>query len=494
MTRLNAQLSAPFSLYEKQYQAVDTLDQLGGCALFAGDMGVGKTRTSLYYTAMRSAGKMLIVCPLSVARVWEQEIKRVLPTARVLVLPGNGGSAAQAAHLHYFNLMRKPGIVITNYDSYWRTPLKKMIFTWQPDTVILDEAQRIKHHTSKRAKMAHELGDAPWCLHKLALTGTPTDARLKKMFLKNARLKNLFSIYRFVNRTLFGTDWKAFQKQFCVMQPLKNAPINIVGSYTDVATIERRVRSTSVIIHKEEIVELPPCVDVPVPFSLGPKTTAYYNKLKRDAIVEIQGLNDDKEHATGFVVARIVLAALLKLQQIACGSVIIQEPTGEKRVIDVGSEKLDVCMELIEDAIDGTNVVVGCRFNRDVRRIEEACKARKINAVLLVGGMSKAARDQSLNDFDRKERTVLIANIQAGSLGINLTVSNVCILFSCGYALDDFIQFHDRLWRTGQKRSVTYFHLIAEHTVDEKIFNALSNGINIKSKAKRLAEAKELLT
>ena len=70
---------------------------------------------------------------------------------------------------------------------------------------------------------------------------------------------------------------------------------------------------------------------------------------------------------------------------------------------------------------------------------------------------------------------VLAVQIQAGGVGIDLSRAAYCVYFSMGYNLGDYLQSLARLDRPGQTRSVTYIHLVARDTIDEKVYAALQN-------------------
>jgi SWI/SNF-related matrix-associated actin-dependent regulator 1 of chromatin subfamily A len=61
---------------------------------------------------------------------------------------------------------------------------------------------------------------------------------------------------------------------------------------------------------------------------------------------------------------------------------------------------------------------------------------------------------------------IFIAQIQAGSLGIDLTAASHAIFYSLDYGYANYVQAQDRLHRLGQVNKVTYYHLVVPHTID----------------------------
>jgi SWI/SNF-related matrix-associated actin-dependent regulator 1 of chromatin subfamily A len=69
--------------------------------------------------------------------------------------------------------------------------------------------------------------------------------------------------------------------------------------------------------------------------------------------------------------------------------------------------------------------------------------------------------------------------MQAGGAGIDLSRASTAIYFSVGFSLGDYKQSQSRLHRPGQRNNVTYVHLVASNTVDEKVYTALKRRENI---------------
>ena len=113
--------------------------------------------------------------------------------------------------------------------------------------------------------------------------------------------------------------------------------------------------------------------------------------------------------------------------------------------------------------------MIFCRFHQDLDSIQEACRALEIECAELSG------RRNELHIWEDKAAQVLAAQLQSGGLGIDLTAARYCIFYSHGFSLGDYQQARARVHRPGQTRKVTYYHLCAKGTVDEKVIKALDN-------------------
>ena len=118
--------------------------------------------------------------PTSLKHQWQQEIEKFTGRPALVV----EGMLARRAELYGEPSFYK----ITNYDVISRD--LEAIRRWQPDVVILDEAQRIKNWKTRTAQTVKQLESK----HAIVLTGTPLENRLEE----------LHSIVEFVDRFHLG--------------------------------------------------------------------------------------------------------------------------------------------------------------------------------------------------------------------------------------------------------------------------------------------------
>jgi SNF2 family DNA or RNA helicase len=67
---------------------------------------------------------------------------------------------------------------------------------------------------------------------------------------------------------------------------------------------------------------------------------------------------------------------------------------------------------------------------------------------------------------------VAVVQIKAGGEGISLVEARYCVFYSTGFGLGAIMQARKRVHRPGQNRKVTYYHLLAAGTIDQKIRRA----------------------
>lgn len=462
------------SLYPYQERAVKFLQHRDGRAGLWMEMGTGKTRVALTYAEREHFHRVLIVCPISVSSVWEQEIVKL----GLDVLVRNLTSASIVQRTEMLNFYReqqavehRPLYIIVNYESFWRMPLREQLQKWRPDLVILDEAHRIKGRSTRQSKFAHSLTAIVQA--RVALSGTPV----------TNGLQDLYSIYRFIDPLVFGTRYADFESRYVKKGGFQG--YQIVGYYNE-EEIAQKVRDTAFQISKAEALDLPERTDTVIPVKLSAKTRAKYMEVKKNAIAEIEGEDENGIPKRGVVLARIVLTTILRLQQITNG--FVTTDTGE--TVIMSDEKLSICKELTSDAVEeGHQVVIFCRFLKDIARLSDAIP----ESATIHGSVPQPERARRLKAFQEGNIKVLICQIQVASLGIDLTASDIGIFYSTGFSLADFLQSRDRLHRHGQTKKVTYYHLLGERTVDHQVYEALQSKQQIASKVVNLDYARSLL-
>ena len=71
--------------------------------------------------------------------------------------------------------------------------------------------------------------------------------------------------------------------------------------------------------------------------------------------------------------------------------------------------------------------------------------------------------------FQAGEAQVFLISLKAGGLGLNLTSANYVFHLDPWWNPAVEQQATDRAYRIGQDQNVTVYHLISEHTIEEKI-------------------------
>lgn len=177
--------------------------------------------------------------------------------------------------------------------------------------------------------------------------------------------------------------------------------------------------------------------------------------------------------------ASTVMTQLLRLHQISCGHLIMED--GETKIFK--NNRITELMDILEE-VDG-KVIIWANYRQDIRTIYNniAKKYGPDTVATYYGDTPDGERQDIVQRFQDPKSPLryFVGNQQTAGYGLTLTAASTVVYYSNNYDLEKRIQSEDRAHRIGQKSNVTYIDLIAEKTVDERIVKALRNKINIAS-------------
>ena len=437
-------------LYAHQRRMVAMALTLPSMAWFA-EMGTGKTPAAVAVAGERfRRGEIqacLVVAPKSVLPVWEREFRTFAAFPyQVKVLEGSIAEREQQLAGPWPDGALR--VAVVNYEATWRMEQALARFA-KGGLIIADESHRIKTPGAQQSKAMGRLGQM--ASYRLLLTGTPV----------TQNPLDIWSQYRFLDPSIFGRSFYAFRNRYAIMGGYQN--YQVVG-FKNLDELVEKAHKIAFRITRAECLDLPPEIVQHVPVSLGRKASTVYQEIEEAAIARLS--------SDATVSAANILTELLRLQQVAGGWV----TTDDGRTVQVGTEKLDALMDLLEDLLahEQRKVIVFCRFVPEIRAILDACQKAGIAAEGLFG--ETRDRGELVRRFQEEaEPRVMVIQIQTGGLGITLHRADTAIFYSTGWSLADYEQAKARIQRAGQTaEKVQYFHLIAKDTVDERIMQALA--------------------
>ncbi|MFB9251581.1 DEAD/DEAH box helicase [Sphaerisporangium melleum] len=137
------------------------------------------------------------------------------------------------------------------------------------------------------------------------------------------------------------------------------------------------------------------------------------------------------------------------------------------------SAKLQRLLELVEEAAgSGRKVVVFSYFRDVVAAVHEALGGRAHGPIS--GGQSSAARQRAVDTFTAAPgHAVLLSQIQAGGLGLNLQAASVVIICEPQVKPTLESQAIGRAHRMGQTRRVRVHRLLTTDSVDQRMLDIL---------------------
>ena len=145
----------------------------------------------------------------------------------------------------------------------------------------------------------------------------------------------------------------------------------------------------------------------------------------------------------------------------------------EKLTFPVGTEKLEVCMDLIDRYVDTQKIIIGCRFVWEIDQISMRLRDSNITHEIIRGGVSGDERARIKRDFQSSDEVrVIIFQISAAT-AMTLTAGNIGILYSSTQKWDDYWQWLKRLHRDGQKQPVYIMRLVVKGSIDKQIVQSI---------------------
>lgn len=423
-------------------------------------MGAGKSRIVVDYVQNDCQGPVLIIAPHKVCPVWPGEFNKYFvgwSEDRILVL--DRGTIAQRTK----RLREHPRLItVINYDAVFRSPMKNALMEVEWDMIILDECHRIKAPSGVTSKYMSKLAYRKRKI--IGLSGTPlsTGRRLPDGTLIGA-WQDIFGQARTICPYAFGWKWTEFKNTYGIWM---KEPFPKLLKDINQEQFDEKLRSFCFHVKEEDLnLNLPEVVEQTIELELPDPVQKIYKDLEEEYVAEWQGNQ---------LTASNALVKMLRLQQIAGGFIKLndilevndndQVKKTKGKTLALHTEKVDAISELLEDIAPSEKVVIFCKFTAEVKAIGEIKTDRP--KFFLVGGQNTS------EDWKTSEGGVLIVQIQAGSEGVDLTAGRYCIYCSSCHSMKDYTQSKKRLHRPGQKRTVFYYYLVTQKTVDVLIYKA----------------------
>ena len=413
-------------------------------------MGSGKTRTTLEFIARkmkdRGISRILVCCPKAVIAAWAKQCGLWIDGVRVILLE-KGTSKQKDAQVMAALADTSPLIVVCNYETVWRLKSVEKV-KW--DVIVHDEIHRLKSASGVTSRWAGKLCKANPQAIRIGLSGT----------LIPHSILDAWAIYRAVESpecATFGSSYTLHKATYAIYPPNQNFPVgwkNLPQAHAKIAATTHHVKSADVL-------DLPPIQFIDVAANLDPSEAKLYREIEREFCAVCE---------RGTVTPANALVQLLRLQQI-CGGFVRFDETQKASQIAAKPAKAAALSDMLEDLPSTEPLVVFCRFSSDIAAVKAVCA----DAGRTVSELSGQVRE--LADWQAGKTNVLVTQIQAGGIGIDLTRAAYCWFYSLGYSLAEYEQAVARLHRPGQEKKTIIYHLVAtidgRSTVDGRVYEAL---------------------
>jgi SWI/SNF-related matrix-associated actin-dependent regulator 1 of chromatin subfamily A len=466
--------------------------------ILADEMGLGKTRQAIMAAKESGSTGTLIVCPASVKINWEREIKMVYPEDEIVIM--STGKMSRVVKINEVSITKNGSLeasgkrtewFIINYDILEKKISEIELAMEQGfiDTLILDEAHYIKGDSlrskaiiggrkfKKSGEKASFKGLVKSMKRVIALTGTP---------IMNRPIE-LFNILKAIRHPL-GTNKTEYAKQFCEMfwmyQLLNtrtktrftttqqnyfnyyttNLDIEIIRRWpvmngaTNLDELREELKGWMLRRKKKDVLDLPDKIISVREYELDKEWRKKYESAWDDYLY-FREMNPIEDWNKDNVLASRHLVEIGKTKQVC------------------SLAKVKTIIEDIVSAVESEEkVIVFSQYTGTIMELKKELIEKKIGCRTLTGSDKMDARQKSIDDFENDDKIkVMILNIDAGGVGINLTAASIVMFADMDWVPGVHEQAEDRAHRIGQKGTVNVYYYVCLNTIEEDIVKLLNS-------------------
>lgn len=418
-------------------------------ALLADEPGVGKTAQAIYALQVARCRNVLILCP-SIARLhWVRQFE-------IFYGPGFSCSVVTTA------CKSKPtgNGIVCSYDLAIRTSVATWITSTPWDCVICDESHMLNGLTSKRSELVYtKLGNVSrlWCL-----SGTPA---------KN-HAGELWGLFRACG--IYAGKYWDFVYRFCTVEETVYGTKIVGTKHSRLPELRGLLDRIMLRRTKEEVLSQLPSLTYDVtPIEAAPvDLRLWFSKIQLGFQSEEQLMDElAKEVRTTENVLNLLHD---QWDNAATALGALQVSTGASRRF-TGLQKVPRVVELVKmELLEGHyQKIVLFAWHRDVIEFLRM-SLREFNPVTLYGGQLLTKKDRNIQMFQTKPQVrVMIANIQAAGVAIDLTAATEVAFVEASYVPSDNAQAVMRVHRFPQKQPVRCRFFAKDGSIDQTVMQIL---------------------
>ncbi len=313
---------------------------------------------------------------------------------------------------------------------------------WQPDAVILDEAQRIKNWEAKTSRAVKKLRSR----YALVLTGTPLENKLEE----------LYSIVQFVDDRRLGPAFEFLNE---------HRVLDVKGNLTGYRQLDKiRDKLAPILLRRtraEVLTQLPPRTDNTLFVEMRDEQRFPYEEQQANLarLLRKPVLNDlDRKR---------ILACIVNMRLLCDSTYLFDKQTKI-------SPKLDEFAEVIEElfASGDHKAVVFSQWETMLHQASETLNDCGIAFSLLHGGMSGKERKEVLERFKNEPDCRVFLSTDAGGVGLNLQSADTVINLELPWNPAVLEQRIARVHRMGQQRPVRVINFVTRNSIEERVQKA----------------------
>tara|TARA_R110000868_G_scaffold16913_1_gene74928 strand:+ start:6902 stop:8470 length:1569 start_codon:yes stop_codon:yes gene_type:complete len=411
-----------------QVNGVKFVESANGRALIADEQGLGKTVQDLGFLGLHPECFPVVhvtKTTLTTQMYWEVQrwLKNLLGRDVLVQVIKSGKEMALPGFDFY----------VLSYDMLKN---ENMFMMADYKTVVFDECQAIKNHTSGRAKAAQKIASTAQFV--IGLSGTP---------IKN-NAGEYFTILNILHPERFPS-YQRFLTKYC--DTYDGMYGTKIGGLSNVEQF--RMDTDDFIIRRTQEEVLPDMPKLSRRFH-HVELNSKFNAAYAQTIAELDSLlYSDEEDDT----MTAMIAIMTKMRRI----------TGLSKALE--------CVDFVEDHIESTGRKITLFLHHHdvaellVMKLNDALLRRGLNPVLnLHSGLNSEQRHKMVTDFEHDAKSlVMVASTLASGEGLNLQFCNDAVMLERQWNPANEEQAEKRFHRYGQTRPVTITYMLASETIDE---------------------------
>lgn len=502
-------------------------NQGGGLLL---DPGLGKTKVVLDYADLCEFKRVLVICPVPLIFVWEDEVATHRPTRKIYhpesitwdkkiasrqealaTCPEDDKDTRLKLEREIRYLMEdrerdllnmgQADLITVGYSQ--ASEGTEVLQGWKPDLIAVDEAL-VKNPSSNRTCAIDEL-----------VRTTEAQVILMSGTLINNSPLDAYSPVHIMEPSLVGDSFFKFKERYCIFNMSKKEmakkekktgrKVKRFGvGFRDDEEVRGILRTCSVVMRKEDWLDLPPkqffMIDVEIPRYIQKA----YEELEKNSITFLQGEKIEVDNP---------LTRDCKLKQLCNGFVYLsgddsaydlfnfeekEKKNAERETLFLPEQpKAEAMISLLQGKLAGRKVLVWYTMTAEK---EVICKYLKEAGFryAVVSGKEKNASDNIRRFNNTQELDVLVCQSQSVNYGVTIlgttpekleketglvlpdvsTKVYTSIFYSIGFSLERFIQQQDRNHRIGLTMSPEYYLLTAVMPIEKHTHECMKDKVD----------------
>ena len=240
--------------------------------------------------------------------------------------------------------------------------------------------------------------------------------------------------------------------------------------FKNIDELWNRIGDNCIHLNKEDILEVPPKTYIVKNVELTKEQKKLYLQLQN-------------QHCTDRITVDNGLKLYLRFQDICNG----YEPVETDELNENGQNKVELVelkenpkLDMLEEVIDeigNEQVVVWCSRTRLLQDARKRLEKSSYTCGTYDGKVTKEERERDYENFKNKKIQILFCNQASASYGLDgLKEADYAVYLCSSYSVEQRLQSEDRIHRGMVDRNKYIIDLTCQHTVEDRVVQALKEG------------------